>query len=104
LKSLGLNLDETTPVVMEAHAFYRKFLTAGDRYRVDLQVYRERLAYHFISRITNLATNDLSFEADQVIVFYTNWKAVRKDVVAEAMTAKGLSLPYPIPSKRVAGE
>lgn len=100
LKTLGLDLDRTMPVVMEAHAFYKKFLTAGDRYRVDLTVYRERLGYHFLSRITNIGSGQNSFEADQLIVFFTDWRPIRQDIVAEALISTGQPVPYPVASKR----
>lgn len=82
LRARGVAIDIHVPVVMEAHVKYQAFLTANDRYRVDIRVTRDKLTWHFLSDIVNLATGKTAVSSDLHVVFFKDRRPSR-DVVLD---------------------
>ncbi len=85
LKSIGIDVNDLMPVVLEVHGKYLKMMGENDRYRLDLRFMRSGPYYHFYCDITNTGTGALSFMADQKILFVQDRKSIRRDVITEAI-------------------
>lgn len=81
LRARGVDIDVHVPVVMEAHVKYLAFLTANDRYRVDIRVTRDKLTWHFLSDIINLGTGKTAVSSDLHVVFFKDRRPSRDSVL-----------------------
>ena len=81
LRASGIDIDLYVPVVMEAHVYYKAFLTANDTYRVDVRITREKLIYHFLADIWNVRKSKLSVSSDIHIVFFKDQMPCRQNIL-----------------------
>jgi acyl-CoA thioester hydrolase len=81
LRAAGVDIDVYVPVVMEAHIKYQAFLTANDTYRVDIRVRRDKLTWHFLSDIANVATGKAAVSSDLHVVFFKDRRPSRDNIL-----------------------
>lgn len=81
LRSISVDIDHYVPVVMEAHIKYQAYLSANERYRVDVRVTRERLTYHFLADIVNLESGKVAVSSDLHVVFFKDRRPSRDMVI-----------------------